>query len=237
LRLKGSMQVANRDLEGAEATFKGAIEADPQNLDAYQQLAGILQATGRLDETLEVYQMALEKRPDAAEMHHFVGVLYEMGGKLDLAKAEYERAIELDESLGQSKNNLAYLLAESGEDLDQALTLAQEAKALMPESASAADTLGWVLYRRGISSAAVGYLREAVAGMDPKSPNMGVVRHHLAQAYEANDQKSEAVDTLELALADLEQQRAAARQSGSSPEEPDWAGPAREMLSRLKPAG
>jgi len=55
----------------------------------------------------------------------------------------------------------------------------------MPDSPNAADTLGWVLYRRGIPSAAVGYLREAIGGLEEGTPEIGMVRHHLALAYEA----------------------------------------------------
>jgi tetratricopeptide (TPR) repeat protein len=204
---------------------------------AYQQLAAFYQATNRLDETLETYQRALVQRPDDARIHHFLAVLYEMGGRVDDAIASYEKAIELDGTLGQAKNNLAYLLAESGNDLDRALSLAQDAKALMPDSGNAADTLGWVLYKRGVSSAAVGYLKEAVNTIDPGSPNLGVVRHHLAMAYEANEQTQDAIETLEVALADLELRLTAVREQGGRAIEPSWSAPAREMLSRLKPAG
>ena len=58
-----------------------------------------------------------------------------------------------------------------------------------------------------------------------------------AQAYEANDQTQEAIETLEVALADLEQRLAVIREQGGRAVEPSWSGPAREMLSRLKPAG
>ena len=160
-----------------------------------------------------------------------------MNGEPAAAAKEYENALVLDEDLAQSKNNLAYLLAESGADLDRALTLAQEAKALMPDSAEAADTLGWILFKRGIASAAVGYLKEAVASMDIDDPNVGVVRHHLAQAYEANDQQAEAIAALELALAGLEQQPGEIRKQGGNSQQPEWLVQARQMLTRLKSAG
>ena len=73
--------------------------------------------------------------------------------------------------------------------------------------------------------------------IDPTSPNLGVVRHHLALAYEANDQTQEAIETLELALSDLEQRLSAIRAQGGRGVEPEWSAEAREMLNRLKPAG
>ena len=130
-----------------------------------------------------------------------------------------------------------YLLAESDADLDRALDLAQEAKAMMPDSPNAADTLGWVLYRRGIPSAAVGYLREAVAGLEAGSAEIGMVRHHLAQAYEANNQQGMAIETLELSLIELEEHQGKIRAEGGTPVDPKWSGAAREMLEQLKSAG
>jgi tetratricopeptide (TPR) repeat protein len=237
VRLSATYALRKGDVAAAEKKLERALELDPGNLPAYQQLATIYQNSGRLDETMKTYERALEKHPDAAQIHHFLAVLYEMDGDTDRAIAGYEKAIALDENMGLSKNNLAYLLAESGKDLDRALSLAQEAKAMMPESPNAADTLGWVLYRRGIPSAAVGYLREAISGLEEGSPEIGMVRHHLALAYEANDQKQMAIDALELSLAQLEERQGKARAAGGKPEEPDWSGPAREMLARLKSAG
>jgi tetratricopeptide (TPR) repeat protein len=239
-RLKASLALAQGDRALAEQSLERSIELDPDNLEAYQQLAALYQRAGRLDEALATYLGALEQQPDRAQLHHFVAVLYEMNGQSSAALKEYEKALALEEDLAQSKNNLAYLLAESGGDLDRALTLAQEAKALMPDSAEAADTLGWILFKREMGPAAVGYLKEAVASMDVDDPHTGLVRHHLAQAYESNDQQAEAISTLEVALAGHEQRLGEIRKQGGNsqePQEPEWLGEVREMLSRLKSAG
>ena len=237
VRLKAALALAQRDLAGAEESLKRAIDLDPTSIATYQQLATLYQVSGRLGESLETYKRALEQDPKSAQLHHLLAILYQMGGRIDTAIEEYSAAIELDDELGEAKNNLAYLLADSGKDLDRALDLAQSAKALMPENPNAADTLGWALFKRGISSAAVGYLKEAVAGTDLNSPNLGVIRHHLAQAYEGNSQKDEAIESLEIALADLERKSSAARARGDDPVEPPWSVAARQMLKRLRPAG
>ena len=236
-RLSGTYALRKGDPEKARELFERAIELDPSNVAAYQQLARLYQASGDLDQTVSLYERALEQRPDSADIHYFLAVLYETDGRTEEAIARYEKAIELDDEMAQAKNNLAFLLAESGENLDRALDLAQEAKAMMPESPNAADTLGWVLYRRGIPSAAVGYLREAIGGLEEGSPEIGMVRHHLALAYEANDQKQMAIDALELSLAQLEERQGKQRAEGATPEEPEWSAGARKMLERLKSSG
>ena len=137
-----------------------------------------------------------------------------------------------DSSLGEAKNNLAYLMAEEGEDLDRALKLAQEAKAAMPDMPNAADTLGWVLYKRGVASAAIGYLREAVQMSDPDDPSRGEINSHLAQAYEATGDTAKAIVALEDALALFDR----LKQEGKLQAEPGWAEYARTNIERLQAA-
>ena len=197
-------------------------------------LAQFYARTGRTGETIKTYEQALAVKPDQPQIHHFLAVLYEYGGQKERAIEHYETAIKYEPNLGEAKNNLAYIYAESGDKLDRALDLAQEAKALMPDNPNTADTLGWVLFRRGVPTAAVGYLKEAVAGIDEGDPNLGLVRHHLAQAYEASGDTQLARATLEQALADHDAY-VQAQLAGGAKEvaEPVWYAEAQAMKERL----
>jgi tetratricopeptide (TPR) repeat protein len=217
----------------AEAALKRAIELAPELVSNYRLLARFYARTGRTAETIQIYEQALEVKPDQPQVHHFLGVLYEMGGDEDRAIEHYEAAIRYEPNLGEAKNNLAYIFAENGENLDRALDLAQEAKALMPDNASAADTLGWVLYRRGVPSAAVGYLKEAAAGFPADDPNQGLVRYHLALAYDAGGDAENARVAVDAALAVHDGQVKAARAAGLTAGTPPWVKEARQMKARL----
>jgi tetratricopeptide (TPR) repeat protein len=223
--------------EDAERMYKKAIELDPNDLAGYERLARFYSATGRLPDTVKTWEKALEMHPDQANVHHFLGVLYELGGQRELAQKRYEDAIRLDPRLSEAKNNLAYLFAETGQNLDRALDLAQEAKTQLPENASVSDTLGWVMHKRGMHSAAISYLKEAEAGTDPNDASIGVIRYHLALAYEANGESDAARDALSRALAGLDKQLQAARAKGASPPDPPWAADVRAMLARLSAKG
>jgi tetratricopeptide (TPR) repeat protein len=218
----------------AEAMYKQAIALDKNDLGGYERLARLYSSTGRLEETVKTYEEAIAVKPDQANLHHFLGVLYELGGQRDRAVARYEDAIRLDPKLAEAKNNLAYLLAESGQNLDRALDLAKEAKTQLPENASVADTLGWVLFKRGVPSAAISYLKEAEAGTDPNDASIGIVRYHLALAYEANGDDAQAREALARSLDGFEKQLQGARSRGASPVEPPWVKDVRAMLDRLK---
>ena len=237
-RLQGTVAMLSGNSEEAEAAFKKSIELDPEDLKGYEQLARFYANTGRLEETVKIYEQAIEVKPDEARLYHFLGVLYELGGDRDRAIAQYEEAIKRDANLAEAKNNLAFAFADKGVSLDRARDLAQEAKTQLPNNSSVADTLGWVLYRRGVPSAAISYLKEAEAGTDPGDANLGVVRHHLALAYEANGDTVLAREALNRALGELDDQIEMIRDRGGDPQgEPPWAVEARSMLKRLDSEG
>lgn len=242
VRLEGIALAVSGEGSQGEARLRRAIEMNPNDLAAYQALARYLLGSGRRAESIETYQQAVASRPDSAPLRFTLGTLYEAEGRRDEAIAEYEQAIRIDANLAVAKNNLAYLLAESGKDLDRALDLAQAAKAQLPESANAADTLGWVLHKKGIPEAAVGYLREAESGFPPNHPDLGWVRYHLAMAYEANQQPAQAREVLQRALDSQTAAEQAARDRGVTGElpTPPWVPDVRAMLDRLPatpPAG
>ncbi|MGI9592950.1 MAG: tetratricopeptide repeat protein [Myxococcota bacterium] len=236
-QLRGLLAYNDGDLEGAEAYFRKSIELDPMDLTGYTQLARFFAKTGKLEQTTELYEEALTFQPEEAQIHHFLGVLYELSGNRERAIARYEEAVKYGPELAEAKNNLAYLYADSDRELDRALDLAQDAKAQLPDNPSVSDTLGWVLYKRGVPSAAISYLKEAERLTDPGDSSMGVVRWHLAQAYEANGEETEALATADKALESLAAQREALRTKGAEPkDEPGWAADARAMQQRLQPA-
>jgi tetratricopeptide (TPR) repeat protein len=233
-QLEGVVAAMERRNDDAEAAFRKAVELDPTERSAHERLARFYGATGRPDMTIETYEKALEVRPDDAQFHHHLGMLYELGGDSERAIARYEDAIRLDPDLAEAKNNLAYIYADRGRNLDRALDLAQDAKTRLPDNPSVSDTLGWVLYKRGVPAAAITYLKEAEAATKPGDPSLGVVRHHLALAYQANGETEEAIAALDRSLTAVEDQSEQMRKRGANPgPEPAWVSEARSLREKL----
>jgi tetratricopeptide (TPR) repeat protein len=237
-QLVGRIAVADKRVEEAEAALKKAIELDPEDLTGYETLARFYARDGRLDDAERIYEQSLEVKPDEAKIHHMLGMLYELSGDHDRAIERYEDAIRYRPDFAEAKNNLAYMYAESGQNLDRALDLAQDAKALLPDSPSVADTLGWVLYKRGVPSAAISYLKEAEGATDASDASLGEVRFHLAQAYEANGENEQAIAALDRSLEALNVHMASIRERGgeAAPGEPGWATEARALRERVAAA-
>jgi tetratricopeptide (TPR) repeat protein len=233
--VSGLASIRVRDFSGAKEAFLKAISLEPERVESYNQLARLYAASGQLDKALDQYVEASAQQPDNATIRHFLGVLYEMTGQSKKASEAYEMALQKNSNLAETKNNLAYMMAEEDRDLDRALKLSQEAKAALPDSASAADTLGWVLYKRGVNSAAIGYLREAVSTAGTGDLAIGEIRLHLSQAYEAAGDNTKALETLEAAIQDIEMLRRSGKLSERDPA-PPWAARVRTGIERLKGA-
>jgi Flp pilus assembly protein TadD len=99
-------------------------------------------------------------------------------GQKEKAKEAYGQTLGVDPDNVIALNNLAFLNADSSQNLDQAMTYAERAKKKMPKSANVADTLGYVYYRKNLTDDAIRQLELAVQE-DPKNPSF---RLHLAMA-------------------------------------------------------
>ncbi len=228
VRLQARVSLLGSDLDAAKIGLERAIQLDPNDLQSYNDLAGLLARSGETAAVVETYERALDANPEQPQLNLLIGMLYERRGRLPDAIARYEVAASGAKGLALAKNNLAYLLAETGGDLGQALVLATEAKERFPDDANVADTLGWVLHKKGLTTAAIGYLREAERKTPPGDAALGMTRLHLAVAYEANGETDNATQALARALEP--------HGPDPAPDDPPWAAEARAMLDRLRGA-
>jgi len=93
-------------------------------------------------------------------------------------------ALELRPENPALMNDLAFLMVESGGNLDEALRLAQKAVRAVPEEPELADTLAWIYFKKNMNESALQVLRGLV-GNYPEKPNF---RYHFGMALlEAGD--------------------------------------------------
>ena len=215
------------DLPGAERHLRRAVDLAPGDPRAHRDLVQLHVLRGDLD-------LAIAKRegetPVTAGRRLLLGFLLERSGRFELAIRAFRDALARDPSLAIGKRALAYRLAEAQQDLDGALALAGDAKQALREDPGAAETLGWVHFRRGEFGPAVDYLREAVAGASPGQPERARAQYHLAVAEEAAGERAAAARTIRSVLELLSRQEAA----GAA--QPAWGPAARETAARLQAA-
>ena len=150
----------------------------------------------KVEQAIAQYQTALEKDPNQAGTHMMLGTIYDMQKKFDISEKHYRAALEIDPNFAPAANNLAYLLVERGENVNEAFGLVQIAKEKYPNNPSIMDTLGWVLYNRGLYDNAIGEFIDAAE----KLPDNATVKYHLGLAYFKKGEKEKAKEALEKAL-------------------------------------
>ena len=152
---------------------------DKNNTAAYLLLARIQTETGKVDQAIATYQDYMQRNPRDVMPYLAIGALEESRNNRAGARKMYERALTIDPDSAAANNNLAYLMLENGENVDQAITMAQLAMRKMPDSPNVADTLGYAYFKKGVYSSAVDTLEQA----SKKDPNSASIHYHLGLAY------------------------------------------------------
>jgi tetratricopeptide (TPR) repeat protein len=183
----------NNDL--ALQQFDYLITKFPNTADLYMRKAEVQRRAGRVPQAIDAARKAREVEPKLAAAHLQLALLYEGVGNRAEARPIYDQILKLEPDNAIALNNLAYIMAESGTDLDQALTFAQRARQKMPNNPEIADTLGWIYIKKNLSDSAIQIFRELVAKYD-RAP----FRYHLAMALYQKGDKPQAKKELEAAL-------------------------------------
>jgi tetratricopeptide (TPR) repeat protein len=153
----------------AESLLRRAQQRYPAEFWIHLSLGELLREFGpvsersvRLAESVGCSRAALALRPRSAVAHYNLGnVLYEQK-RLEDAKVEFCRAIELNPGLADPFNSLGIVLREQG-NLEEAGANFRKAIALKTDHADALSNLGLVLGEQGRLEEAEAELRKAVA--------------------------------------------------------------------------
>jgi Flp pilus assembly protein TadD len=186
----------SKNFDQAAAEFQKCIDIDPKFMGPYMQLSRIDMAQNKPDQAIAILQKALAVDPSAAGVSLAAGEIYLAKNDLKSARTYFEKANQLAPNDPLAANDLAWVYALQGENLDIALNLAQSAKQALPNAPAVTDTLAWVQYRKGNYSIAVGLLDEAVK----KNPQSAQYRYHLGMALSAAGDNSRAKAELQKAL-------------------------------------
>ena len=190
-----------KDLPGAEAALRKAVELDKNNTDALEKLGKVQIQEGSADQALALYQQSIKDNPREVRFYILAGELYESKQNWDQAKAMYQQALSVQPDQPLASNNLAYLMLTQGGNVDAALAMAQSARRALPDWPNAADTLGWAYYQKGIYQTAISQFQESLRlGEKRGAPDDPVVHYHLGMAYQKANQTALARQQLEKAL-------------------------------------
>ncbi|HEV2208379.1 MAG TPA: tetratricopeptide repeat protein [Verrucomicrobiae bacterium] len=158
----GNTPQAKAETTLAEQALAKTIELNPESRTAYLLLAQVYVASKEYQTALERLQSYVAETNDLVAWMQ-IGVIHEQLKDYSAARDDYERILKGNPQTGAALNNLAYLYAERLQQVDRAYELAAKARQLQPSDPAIADTLGWILYRRGDYSQALSLLQESAA--------------------------------------------------------------------------
>jgi tetratricopeptide (TPR) repeat protein len=194
--LIGKAYLVKKDEKKAEEYFNKSIEMDKNTLASYMDLGALYARSKTYDKAIARFEEAIKVNPNYLQPYMLIGILYDSQKNHDKAKEYYEKALKIDPGFAPAANNLAWIYAEHGGNIDIALDLAQRAKEKLPEDPGVSDTLGWIYYKKGAYLKAISLLKDS----SEKLENNPTVRYHLGMAYYKNGNKELARRELDAAL-------------------------------------
>ena len=166
------------------------------NIQIRKQLAALYLQQKSWDKGLQIVGEILKANAMDSETQILKSRLLSGLGKTNAAIDAAREALKADPQSAAAAIELSRLFAESGENLDEALSLARMAKQKLPESTNVADTLAWISYHRGDLRSAIEILKKCVE----KEPRNPVFHYHLGMSYFKTGDKANAKASLSEAL-------------------------------------
>jgi tetratricopeptide (TPR) repeat protein len=150
-----------RTWRDSETMWRRALSVTTGNYMAHHNLAVVLSAEGRTEETIAELQKALQIWPEFAEAHNTLGNVLAKRGDDGSAVEHYRTALRLAPGFSAAHNNLGLALERQGRT-DESAQHYVEALRLSPNSAAAHHNLGRTLVQHGRRPEAEAHFREAI---------------------------------------------------------------------------
>lgn len=221
------------ELDAAIEMVDKLIQLEKGGWSFAETKAALYRDAGKTDEAIAAYEDVGERIKKSREsdeskeelgrrVRYIISSVYVDAKKVDKAAAILKELIDEDPDDAGYQNDLGFIWADAGKNLDEAETLirkaleldAAERKKLLDaeritedeaakENPAYVDSLGWVLYKRGKYAEALKYLEKAIK--DPDQGDHLEIYDHVADCQAALGKKKEAIETWQkgLKLADV----------------------------------
>ena len=178
----------------ARKRLQSLIDSDPDDMDGYLALGGVLSSIEDYRAMAHTYDEAVKHVRSGARKSDWLvfferGIAYERLKEWARAEPNFKKALEINPNQPSVLNYLGYSWIDRNINLDEGLALIRRAVDMMPDDGHVVDSLGWAYFRLGRFDLAVKELERAVelkAG-DP------ALNDHLGDAYWRVGRRLEAV--------------------------------------------
>ncbi len=191
-----NLYVRDMRYDAAIARFQDLLKAEPKSADLLMRVAEAERRKGDINGAIDTFRRASQLAPTDVRPLLQLGLLLDGTGRRDQAKPVYEQVLKLQPDQPIALNNLAFIKAEDGQDLDEALTMAQRARQGMPNSPDVMDTLGWIYLKKNLSDDAIRTFKQLVVA----DPNRAAYHYHYGMALLQKGDKPSAKREFETAI-------------------------------------
>src|SRR3989454_7409413 len=148
------------------ADFAGVAQSQhPDDLRFPQLRAHALQQMGDAARAITVLEPVARANPNDATTQLSLADLYSNAGRKQDAERTVRQLVALEPGNADALNYLGYMLADRGQQLDEAIRLVRRALDIEPNNPNYLDSLGWAYYRRGDYEEAEKYITPAAQQM------------------------------------------------------------------------
>jgi tetratricopeptide (TPR) repeat protein len=147
----------------ALAQFEALVKRDGDNLQYRLGYAASLALSRKTDQAREQFEFVQKRAGNDPQPWLLYGAMMSSAGNASAARTAYQEVLKRDSKNPYALNNLAFLMAQRGEDLDRALAMAEQAQHVLPNSRETNDTLAYVYVCKGMKRNATATLEQLAA--------------------------------------------------------------------------
>ncbi len=159
----GRIFMQKQEFETALPYVKKAVELEPSNTKSIRNLAQIYYDTGQLEESIQTYEIAIDKETDRevkADLYFNLGILYNRVGNLEEAEYNFINALDENPDDIEAVMGMAQLF-ESAEKWRKAEKFYRELIAIDPDNPDHYRGMSRVLLQQGEPDESLRYLEKA----------------------------------------------------------------------------
>ena len=165
--------------EEYEIILKHFSKNDPKNAEIHSYLGQLYYSQKKYEKAIEQFDYILTLEPKNADILFMLGSIH-----LDLhdrirAMEYFKKTVDIDPDHESGLNSLAYMYAEDGIHLDDALQYIKRTLELDPDNGAYLDTKGWIYFKKGMYAEALDPLLKASQLI--KDP---LICEHLGDVYQ-----------------------------------------------------
>lgn len=171
-------------VDEAVSLMQKVVKNEPNNPEPALRLGGILIRYNRNEEAVKLFNDLIKQHGDndlvVRMARQSLSIVYVNQGDYAKGESELQAILERNPDEAGVNNDLGYLFAEQGKNLDQAESMIRRALQEEPENYAFLDSLGWVLFKQGKLKDALTNLQKAVEKLDRPDPT---ILEHLGDVY------------------------------------------------------